>query len=97
MARFMLTAWDHDVEGVHDDAAEIMVLATQMFLKNIISAVVAQCKSYKSKRDFKYRYGAGAPSIWHSSTRPRNVLGGEESDEEEHAAGMEMACRYVYS
>lgn len=70
----MLAAWDVGLEGVDDDAADMMVVATQTFLKNILSAVIAQRKGYKKKRDFMYDLGTDVPNMWLRNTAMINDL-----------------------
>lgn len=40
----MLAAWELGLEGADDEAADIIVVAVQNFLKNVLSAVMAQRK-----------------------------------------------------
>lgn len=111
----MLAAWDVGLEGVEDEAADMVVVATQIFLKNILSAVLAQRKGYKKKQSFMYDFGTDVPNMWLRNTSKiidpleggRVEIGeGTEDlvprcpptiDEVEHAAALEIACRYVPS
>lgn len=40
----MLAAWELGLEGADDEAADIVVVAVQNFLKNLISTVISQRK-----------------------------------------------------
>lgn len=65
----MLAAWELGLEGADDDAADIIVVAVQNFLKNVISAVISQRKSYKMHgKHFKYDIGGDSPNMWLRNT-----------------------------
>lgn len=65
----MLAAWELGLEGVEDDAADIIVLAVQNFLKNVITAVVSQRKGYKRlNKHFMYDIGGDMPNMWLRNT-----------------------------
>lgn len=65
VGRFMLAAWELGLEGADDDAADIVVVAVQNFLKNVISAVLAQRKGYKTHgKYFMYDIGGDMPNMW---------------------------------
>ncbi|XP_059060273.1 transcriptional adapter 1-like [Achroia grisella] len=65
VGRFMLAAWELGLEGADDEAADIIVVAVQNFLKNVISAVVSQRKGYKIRhRHFMYDIGCDMPNMW---------------------------------
>ncbi|XP_046978519.1 transcriptional adapter 1-like [Vanessa cardui] len=65
VGRFMLAAWELGLEGADDEAADLIVVAVQNFLKNIISTVVSQRKGYKLRNErFMYDIGADMPNIW---------------------------------
>ncbi|XP_052751636.1 transcriptional adapter 1-like [Galleria mellonella] len=65
VGRFMLAAWELGLEGADDDAADIIVVATQNFLKNVISAVISQRKGYKIRqKHFMYDVGCDVPNMW---------------------------------
>lgn len=69
VGRFMLAAWELGLEGADDDAADIIVVAVQNFLKNVISAVISQRKSYKLHgKYFKYDIGGDSPNMWLRNT-----------------------------
>ncbi|XKL67440.1 hypothetical protein PGB90_002931 [Kerria lacca] len=48
-ARLMLHAWDHDLEGVEDDACKLIIEATYIFAKNILTAVISRRSGFKTK------------------------------------------------
>ncbi|XP_045763968.1 transcriptional adapter 1-like [Maniola jurtina] len=65
VGRFMLAAWELGLEGADDDAADIIVVAVQNFLKNIITAVISQRKGYKLRnKRFMYDLGGDMPNMW---------------------------------
>ncbi|CAH0397315.1 unnamed protein product [Chilo suppressalis] len=69
VGRFMLAAWELGLEGADDDAADIIVVAVQNFLKNIITAIVTQRKGYKTRSNhFVYDVGGDMPNMWLRNT-----------------------------
>ncbi|XP_061706617.1 transcriptional adapter 1-like [Cydia pomonella] len=69
VGRFMLAAWELGLEGADDEAADLIVVAVQNFLKNIISAVVTQRKGYKLRnKNFTYDVGGDMPNMWLRNT-----------------------------
>ncbi|KAG6448064.1 hypothetical protein O3G_MSEX005307 [Manduca sexta] len=69
VGRFMLAAWELGLEGADDEAADIMVVAVQNFLKNVISAVISQRKGYKMRgKHFMYDIGRDVPNMWLRNT-----------------------------
>ncbi|KAL4710303.1 hypothetical protein ACJJTC_011119 [Scirpophaga incertulas] len=69
VGRFMLAAWECGLEGADDDAADIIVVAVQNFLKNIITAVITQRKGYKRHNtNFIYDAGCDMPNMWLRNT-----------------------------
>lgn len=65
----MLAAWELGLEGADDDAADIIVVAVQNFLKNVISTVISQRKGYKTRnRHFMYDIGGDMPNMWLRNT-----------------------------
>ncbi|XP_049865384.1 transcriptional adapter 1-like [Pectinophora gossypiella] len=65
VGRFMLAAWELGLEGADDDAANIIVVAVQNFLKNVISAVISQRKGYKIRNNhLMYDIGGDIPNMW---------------------------------
>ncbi|XP_021193234.1 transcriptional adapter 1 [Helicoverpa armigera] len=69
VGRFMLAAWETGLEGAEDDAADVIVVAVQHFLKNVITAVVSQRKGYKTlNKHFMYDVGGDMPNMWLRNT-----------------------------
>ncbi|XP_068627827.1 transcriptional adapter 1-like [Battus philenor] len=69
VGRFMLSAWELGLEGADDEAADLIVVAVQNFLKNVISAVISQRKGYKTRNThFMYDLGGDVPNIWLRNT-----------------------------
>ncbi|KAH9641573.1 hypothetical protein HF086_017097 [Spodoptera exigua] len=65
VGRFMLAAWETGLEGADDDAADVIVVAVQHFLKNVITAVLSQRKGYKMRnKHFMYDVGGDVPNMW---------------------------------
>ncbi|GBP23748.1 Transcriptional adapter 1 [Eumeta japonica] len=65
VGRFMLAAWELGLEGAEDEAADLIVVAVQNFLKNILSAVISQRKGYKRRgKNFIYDLGCEVPNMW---------------------------------
>lgn len=74
----MLAAWELGLEGADDEAADLIVVAVQMFLKNILSTVVSQRKGYKLRNHcFMYDIGGDVPNMW---LRNSNKLYDPQSD-----------------
>ncbi|XP_053599903.1 transcriptional adapter 1-like [Plodia interpunctella] len=69
VGRFMLAAWELGLEGADDEAADIIVVAVQNFLKNVISTVISQRKGYKMRGNhFMYDVGGDVPNMWLRNT-----------------------------
>ncbi|KAJ2950769.1 hypothetical protein O0L34_g9033 [Tuta absoluta] len=69
VGRFMLAAWELGLEGADDDAADMVVVSVQNFLKNIIATVIAQRKGYKKRNNlFMYDIGGEVPNMWLRNT-----------------------------
>ncbi|CAK1578177.1 unnamed protein product [Parnassius mnemosyne] len=65
VGRFMLAAWELGLEGADDEAADLIVVAVQNFLKNVISAVISQRKGYKTRNThFTYDIGGDMSNMW---------------------------------
>ncbi|KAG5898593.1 hypothetical protein JTB14_016604 [Gonioctena quinquepunctata] len=58
--RVAITAWENGTEGADDGVTELMVHACQVFVKNIITAMITRKKGYKV-RDGKLQYGFNLP------------------------------------
>ncbi|CAG9135316.1 unnamed protein product [Plutella xylostella] len=69
VGRFMLAAWELGLEGADDEAADLIVVSVQNFLKNVIAAVVSQRKGYKTRnKNFMYDVGCDIPNMWLRNT-----------------------------
>ncbi|XP_072942065.1 transcriptional adapter 1-like [Epargyreus clarus] len=65
VGRFMLAAWELGLEGADDEAADLIVVAVQNFLKNVLTSVISQRKAYKMRnKHFMYDMGCYAPNMW---------------------------------
>lgn len=54
--RIALVSWEMGLNGAEDSVTEILVHACQVFVKNIITAMISRIKGYKV-RDGKFQYG----------------------------------------
>ncbi|XP_033211096.1 transcriptional adapter 1-like [Belonocnema kinseyi] len=69
LARLMLAAWENNMDGAEESTAHIIIAATQIFLKNIIQAIVTRRKGFKVRdRRFIYDIGEPVPSSWKRNT-----------------------------
>ncbi|CRL06173.1 CLUMA_CG019159, isoform A [Clunio marinus] len=73
--RFLAGCWDNGLEFVDDQAIELIVLAVQMMLKNILSHCIRQKKHYKVTSDKKFYFDVGCelkdPTIRNTLTRQK--------------------------
>ncbi|XP_018331050.1 transcriptional adapter 1 [Agrilus planipennis] len=58
--RININAWENELHGVEEGVAEMMIQACQIFVKNIITAMISRKKGYKI-RDGKLQYGFEMP------------------------------------
>lgn len=58
--RVAITCWQNNLDNPNDNVAELMVHACQVFIKNIITAMISKKKGYKI-RDRKFQYGFNQP------------------------------------
>lgn len=58
--RIMVTSWEKRMDGAEEKVVDILVQACQMFVKNIITAMLTRLEGYKI-RDGKFQYGFGLP------------------------------------
>ncbi|CAH0767885.1 unnamed protein product [Bemisia tabaci] len=58
--RMMLVAWELGLDGAESSAAEVLVTATQYFLKNLLTAVLCGRKGFKV-RENRFIYSIGTP------------------------------------
>ncbi|EFN87464.1 transcriptional adapter 1 [Harpegnathos saltator] len=65
LARLMLAAWENNMDGAEDNTAHIVIAATQIFLKNILTAIFTRRKGYATRDgSFIYNIGEPVPSSW---------------------------------
>ena len=69
LARLMLAAWENNMDGADENTAHIIIAAMQVFLKNLLTAILTRRKGY-AVRDgsFIYRIGEQVPSSWTRNT-----------------------------
>lgn len=80
LARLMLAAWENNMDGAEENTAHIVIAATQIFLKNILTAMFTRRKGY-AVRDgsFIYNIGEPVPSSWkRNSARVTSEYGATE-------------------
>lgn len=65
LARLMLAAWENNMDGAEESTAHIIIAAMQVFLKNLLTAILTRRKGY-AVRDgsFIYNIGEPVPSSW---------------------------------
>ena len=69
LARLMLAAWENNMDGAEESTAHIIIAATQIFLKNIITAIITRRKGFSVRdRTFIYNIGEPVPSSWKRNT-----------------------------
>ena len=69
LARLMLAAWENNMDGAEESTAHIIIAATQIFLKNILTAIVTRRKGFSVRDDsFIYKIGEPVPSSWKRNT-----------------------------
>ncbi|KAJ9596834.1 hypothetical protein L9F63_012090, partial [Diploptera punctata] len=67
--RLLLCAWEQGMEGAEESAAEIIIIAVQQFLKNILMTVLSRRKGYKLRENrFMYNLGTAVPNPWLRNT-----------------------------
>lgn len=58
--RIALVSWENNLDKANDNVTDLMVHVCQVFIKNIITAMISQKKGYKI-RDGKLQYGFNQP------------------------------------
>ncbi|GAB0089457.1 Transcriptional adapter 1 [Sergentomyia squamirostris] len=61
MGRLLVGAWEIGLVNVEDSAAEMVCVAVQMLLKNILSMIFMKRKMFKSSSDGNFFYDVGHP------------------------------------
>lgn len=73
--RFLAGCWDNGLEFVDDQAVEMIVLAVQMMLKNILSSCIRQRKHYRITSNKRFYYDVGCemkdPTVRNTITRQK--------------------------
>ncbi|KAF5280611.1 hypothetical protein FQA39_LY05259 [Lamprigera yunnana] len=59
-SRITIQVWESGLEGAEDGITEVMVHACQVFVKNIITAMISRKQSYRIRGN-KFQYGFGLP------------------------------------
>ena len=69
LARLMLAAWENNMDGAEDNTAHIIIAATHIFLKNILTAMITRRKGFQVRDEsFIYNIGETVPSSWKRNT-----------------------------
>ncbi|KAJ8686239.1 hypothetical protein QAD02_022033 [Eretmocerus hayati] len=69
LARLMLAAWENNMDGAEDSTAHIIIAATHIFLKNILTAIITKRKGFSVRDEsFIYNIGETVPSSWKKNT-----------------------------
>ncbi|XP_017778841.1 PREDICTED: transcriptional adapter 1-like [Nicrophorus vespilloides] len=58
--RIEIHAWENGLDGAHANVSDYVVMLCQMFVKNILTAMISRKESYKV-RDGHFQYGFGFP------------------------------------
>lgn len=67
--RMLLSAWEQGMDGAEETAAELIVVAVQYFLKNVLMSILSRKKGYKLRENrFMYSLGAAVPNPWLRNT-----------------------------
>lgn len=75
LARLMLAAWENNMDGADENTAHIVIAATQIFLKNILTAIFTRRKGYAVRDStFIYNIGEPVPSSWKRNSMYINPL-----------------------
>lgn len=61
LGRLLVVAWEHGLGTADDEICDMMVLAVQVLLKNIISAVIKSRKNFRTTNSGRYYYDVGCP------------------------------------
>lgn len=65
LARLMLAAWENNMDGAEENTAHIVIAATQIFMKNILTAILTNRKEFSIKEgSFIHSIGNPVPSSW---------------------------------
>lgn len=62
-SRIAVMAWENGLEGADDSVTELIVHACQVFVKNIVTAMISRHKAYKIRsRKFQYGFNHSIPN-----------------------------------
>lgn len=63
--RLMLAAWEVGLKGAEQKAADLLVVAVQQFLKNVITTILSRRNGFCLRENkFKYALGTPVPNPW---------------------------------
>ncbi|XP_012270832.1 transcriptional adapter 1-like isoform X2 [Orussus abietinus] len=69
LARLMLAAWENNMDGAEESTAHIVIAATQLFLKNVLTAILTRRKGYSvTEGTFIHNIGEPVPCSWKRNT-----------------------------
>ncbi|KAI4495912.1 hypothetical protein M0802_008318 [Mischocyttarus mexicanus] len=69
LARLMLAAWENNMDGAEENTAHIVIAATQIFVKNILTAILTKKKEFSVKEgSFIHSIGNPVPCSWKRNT-----------------------------
>lgn len=69
LARLMVAAWENNMDSAEDNTAHIIIAATHIYLKNIITAMITRRKGFCVRdKSFIYNIGETVPSSWKRNT-----------------------------
>lgn len=73
LGRLLVVAWEKGLTKADDEVCEILVMATQMLLKNIISAIIKSRKNFRTTNYGRFFYDVGYafkdPTLINTATR----------------------------
>lgn len=99
-SRVAIHAWKNRMDGASDDVAKYLVQACQMFVKNIITAMVTRKEGYKLKDRFQHGIGTPVPDpflrnthnvVDHTQEPCLDLVEGEESFRPKTRVSLENA------
>ncbi|XP_074111546.1 transcriptional adapter 1 isoform X1 [Cotesia typhae] len=83
LARLMLAAWENNMDSADENTAHLIIAATQIFLKNIITVVFARRKGFTVyQKNFIYNIGEPVSCSWKRNTMfiPRGIHSSKPTD-----------------
>ncbi|XP_022904842.1 transcriptional adapter 1-like [Onthophagus taurus] len=76
--RISIHAWENGLEGADENVAEYLVQACQVFVKNIITAMITRKEGYKI-RDGKFQHTFGVPVPDPFARNSNNIIDSNQS------------------